>query len=240
MKRLLIILLFLPVAAWLVTMVGAACSDAVTEDTTSAISRVEQMPNLPQPFAMRDWPQVTRDYLDLVFDFDQHGDHLPLVSWTDESHTMVSIPSYVGGPNDPEAINYLAAVVSGSLVGLDMRSFRGQDWVTMGTNFFNADEGVYVNRLHGRTGKSFWYDIFPNVLSYQINARIYSGEPARDRQALCSDKVARRLCERWRQKRSGRGPNFDHGGLRLKKLCSQWRTADGSRTEEAAAGDRLD
>ena len=51
------------------------------------------------------------------------------------------------GPIDPEAINYLAAVVSGSLVGLDMRSFRGQDWVTIGTNFFNADEGVYVNSL---------------------------------------------------------------------------------------------
>jgi hypothetical protein len=38
--------------------------------TTVAISRVAAMPNLPQPYAMRDWVQVTRDYLDLIFDFE--------------------------------------------------------------------------------------------------------------------------------------------------------------------------
>jgi len=64
---------------------------------------------------------VTRDYLDLVLDFEQRGEHLPLVGWLDEGRTMVSLPSYVGGSKDPEAVNYLAAVVSGSLVGLDMR-----------------------------------------------------------------------------------------------------------------------
>ena len=91
------------------------------------------MPSLPQPYAMHDWSQVTRDYLNLIFDFDQQGDHLPLVSWSDQSHKTISIPSYVGGPDQPEAVNYLAAVVSGSLVGLDMRSFRGQDWVSIAT-----------------------------------------------------------------------------------------------------------
>ena len=52
----------------------------------------------------------------------------------------------------PRRSTILAAVISGSLVGLDMRSYRGQDWVTMGENFFNADEGVYVNRLRGEHG----------------------------------------------------------------------------------------
>src|SRR3954453_12232128 len=177
------ILRILPFIACLATIVGAACSEvAVDKDLPAAISRVKQMPNLPQPYSMRDWTQVTRDYLDLVLDFDQRGDRLPLADWTDKHHTMVSLPSYVGGPKDPEAINYLAAVVSGSLVGLDMRSYRGQDWVSMGTNFFNADEGVYVNRVHDGTGKSFWYDILPNVLAYQINA-LYPDDAARDLQA---------------------------------------------------------
>ena len=81
MKHLSIILRFLPFVACLATIVGAACSGAVGQDSPSAISRVEQMPNLPQPYVMRDWTQVTRDYLDLVFDFDQRGDHLPLVEW---------------------------------------------------------------------------------------------------------------------------------------------------------------
>ena len=161
----------LPVVAWLVTLGGAGWVGAVEETAQSTIPRVERMPNLPQPFAMRDWHQVTRDYLDLVFDFAQRGEHLPLVGWFDEGHTMVSFPSYVGGPKDPEAVNYLAAVISGALVGLDMRNYRGHDWVTLGTNFFNTEEGVYVNRPHGGTGGSFWYDVFPNVLFYQLEAQ---------------------------------------------------------------------
>ena len=176
------------------------------------------MPNLPKPFAMRDWSQVTRDYVDLVFDFKQHGDHLPLVSWLDKNHTMVSFPSYVGGPKDPEAVNYLAAVISGSLVGFDMRNFRGQDWVTLGTNFFNADEGVYVNRPRGGTGDSFWYDVFPNVLFYQLNER-YPGDAARDDQA-------RSVALKWYEACVVLGgktdplalPNFDHTGLNLKTM----------------------
>jgi hypothetical protein len=176
------------------------------------------MPNLPQPFALRDWRQVTRDYLDLVLDFEQGGEHLPLVGWLDESRTMVSFPSYVGGSKDPEAVNYLAAVVSGSLVGLDMRNYRGHDWVRLGTNFFNAEEGVYVNRPRGGTGGSFWYDVFPNVLFYQLEA-LYPGNPARDEQA-------RSVARKWHEACVALGgrtdplalPNFDHTGLNLKTM----------------------
>ncbi len=167
---------------------------------------------------MRDWSQVTRDYLDLVFDFEQRGEHLPLVGWLDAGRTMVSFPSYVGGPKDPEAVNYLAAVISGSLVGLDMRNYRGQDWVTLGTNFFNAEEGVYVNRPRGGTGGSFWYDVFPNVLCYQLND-LYPSNPARDGQA-------RSVAQKWHEACVALGgktdplalPNFDHTGLNLKTM----------------------
>src|SRR3954464_12609434 len=122
MKRPFTILRVLPFIAYSTIIVAAACSEAVHKASPAAISRVEQMPNLPQPYSMRDWRQVTRDYLDLALDFHQRGDHLQLPSGPDKSHSMVSLPSYVGRPNEAEAINYLAAVVSGSLVGLDMRS----------------------------------------------------------------------------------------------------------------------
>jgi hypothetical protein len=167
---------------------------------------------------MRDWPQVTRDYLDLVFDFEQRGEHLPLVGWLDESRTMVSLPSYVGGPNDPEAINYLAAIISGSLVGLDMRNHRGRDWVTLGTNFFSAEEGVYVNRLRDGTGDSFWYDVFLNVLFYQLNA-LYPGDPERDQQALTVARKWHDACVALGGKTDPLAlPNFDHTGLNLKTM----------------------
>jgi hypothetical protein len=101
MKHPVFVLRILPVVAWLVTMVGLGCLGTAEEVSRSTIPRVERMPNLPQPFAMRDWTQVTRDYIDLVFDFDQRGEHLPLVAWLDEGRTKVSFPSYVGGPKDP-------------------------------------------------------------------------------------------------------------------------------------------
>jgi hypothetical protein len=232
MKHRSTILRILPFIACM-AIVGAACSEAVHRDLPAAISRVEQMPNLPQPYLMRDWSQVTRDYLDLVLDFDQHGDHLPLASWTDKGHTMVSLPSYVGGPSDAEAINYLATIVSGSLVGLNMRSFRGQDWVTMGTNFFNADEGVYVNRVHAHTGTSFWYDILPNVLAFQINA-LYPDDAARDQKAIRSAVEWHGVCEALGGKSNPPGlPNFDHTGFSLKTMQPQER---GWIEPEAAAG----
>lgn len=208
----------LPFVPWLVTMAGAENPGAVEVTWGSMIPRVERMPDGPQPFAMRDWSQVTRDYVNFVFDFEKRGEHLPLVGWLDAGRTMLSFPSYVGGPKEPEAVNYLAAVVSGSLVGLDMRKHRGHDWVRLGTNFFNAKEGVFVNRPRGGTGGSFWYDVFPNVLFYQLND-LCPGDAACDQQA-------RSVALKWHEACVALGgktdplalPNFDHTGLNLKTM----------------------
>ena len=206
-------------AAAFVAMMNLSSRLAAEEKPAlTSISRVESMPNFPRPYAMRDWRQATRDYVDLVFDFDQRGQHLPLVGWSDSTRTMVSLPSYVGGPRDAEAVNYLAAVVSGSLVGLDMRSYRDRDWLQFAAKFFNSEEGVYVNRVGGATGDSFWYDVFPNVLFYQLDA-LYPNHAAFDGQAL---KVA----EKWQEACVALGggadpsalPNFDHTGLRLRTM----------------------
>jgi hypothetical protein len=146
---------------------------------------------------------------------------------------MVSLPAYVGGPREPEAINFLAAVVSGSLIGLDMRNHRGHDWVAMGANFYSQQEGVYVNRLGASTGKSFWYDVFPNVLFYQVNA-LYPNDAARDRQAL---SVARKWHEACVALGGGTDPrtlpNFDHTGF---SLTTMQPTEAGWIEPEAAAG----
>ncbi|MDZ4656129.1 MAG: hypothetical protein SH868_00980 [Bythopirellula sp.] len=191
------------------------------------------MPNLPQPFAIRDWSQVTRDYIDLLFDFEQRGDHMPLVRWVGDDHKMVSMPAFVGGPRDPEAINFLGAVVSGSLVGVDMRNHRGHDWVALGTNFFSPEDGAYVNRLSGGTGESFWYDVFPNVLFYQLSD-LYPDDPARDQQALTVAQTWHEACVALGGKTDPLAlPNFDHTALNLKTM----QPVDSGRIEaEGAAG----
>ena len=182
------------------------------------IARVAQMPNLPRPLQVRDWHQATRDYIDLVFDFDRHGEYLPLVSWRDERRTMVTLPSYVGAGGGPEGINYLAAVVSGSLVGLDMRSFRGQNWVALGSRFFDPESGACSNWVRRGTGGSLWYDVLPDVLFYQIGA-LYPGDPDRERQMRTVAETWYRACVAL----GGRPdppapPDFDHTGFNTKTM----------------------
>lgn len=213
--------------------VSVSTAGAAEPAAPAAIHCVTDMPNLPQPLVIRDWEQVTRDYLDVLLDFDRQGAHLPLVEWMDDKHSMVAIPSYIGGPRASEAVNYLAAVVSGSLVGIDMRNHHGQDWVTLGNNFFNKDEGVYVNRLGANTGHSFWYDIFPNVLFFQVND-LYPDDPERDAQARSSALKWHDACVALGGKTDPPGvPDFNHTGFALSTMQPM---ESGWIEPEAAAG----
>ncbi len=199
-----------------------------------AIDRVAAMPRIPAPYHLRDWRQVTRNYIEEVFDFDRRGEFLPLMSWSDDAHTSVRLPAYVGGTSDTESINFLAAVISGSLAGLDMRSYREVDWVNMATNFFSAKDGICLDWPQGRSGSSLWYDVFPNVLFYQLDA-LYPGDPARER-------MMREIALRFYDECVSLGgstnppalPDFDHTGFDLRTM----RPFDnGERIEpEGAAG----
>ena len=183
---------------------------------------------------MRDWQQVTRNYLDLAFDFNRKGLHLPLVRWEDSSKTMIWMPAYVGNKDGPESINYLAAIVSGSLVGLNMRTYRGHDWVAIATNFYNPADGVFLDWPKGQSGGSFWYDVLPNVLFYQLT-ELYPGDAVSEGRLL-------NIAERWYQASVALGgstnpptlPNFDHTGFNLRTMKP---FDNGERIEpEGAAG----
>jgi len=137
----------------------------------SMIPLVNSMPNLPTPYHMRDWRKVTKDYLNLIFDFNRKGEMLPLVKWRDSGHDSFILPSYVGLSGGAEAINCMAAVVSGDLNGIDMTHFQGQNWVKLSQLFYSPVDKVYVNGIRGRVSGSFWYDLLPNILFYQIASR---------------------------------------------------------------------
>lgn len=173
------------------------------------IARVEQMPNLPAPYQMRDWQKVTRDYVDLVFDENRRGEFLPLLTWKDSARKDLMLPSYVGRGNSPEAINYLAAVVSGGLVGIDMRSHRGRDWVAQCTNWFGAAHGLVGNNVRGGSGGSFWYDLFPNVLFFQV-CDLNPGDAARDQMLKRIAESGYDVCVALGAGPNGALPNFDH------------------------------
>ncbi len=144
------------------------------------IAKVEQMPNMPSPYQMRDWQQVAREYDAFVFDFSKSGQYLPLI-WWDTSQVNLAIdvfglPSYVGsffqtGGTAHEAINCMGAVLGATLAGIDKSNQNGYNWVLMLENYFSLvnGENLYLNNLWGDTGQSFWYEILPSVLFYQLN-----------------------------------------------------------------------
>jgi len=141
------------------------------------IGRVEQMPNLPSPYLMRNWKQVTLGYDSLVFDQNRTGDYLPLV-WINTNtinypnhnsfglHTVVGTPS----PSNAEAINILPAVVGASLVGIDKSDQNGYNWVLGCEEWFNKrpEENVYLNGPTAQSGDDWWYAMMPNVFFYQL------------------------------------------------------------------------
>lgn len=130
---------------------------------------------------MRDWAQVARQYDKLVFDFTARGKFLPLIkldkrhqNYPGDSFTLVT---YIGSDSidkewlGGEAINCMAAVVGASLVGIDKTRQDGNNYVLMSQKWFNSENGenVYLNKSDASTGQSFWYELFPNLLAYQLN-----------------------------------------------------------------------
>jgi len=151
----------------------AACAT-----TQIPIPRIEQMPNMPRPYAMRDWRKVARDFDALAFDFGRRGEHLPLIK-RDKGpgvgeKEVFAINSFVGwGRHRYETITCMGAVNGASVAGIDKSDQNGADWVKLCANFFDDRPGIslYLNNPNDRTGGSFWYELFPNILFYRIFSR---------------------------------------------------------------------
>jgi hypothetical protein len=140
------------------------------------INRIEQMPDLPSPYEMRDWENVTIGYDSFVFDFNLTGQYLPLIWWRTNTinypHISFGLHTVVGttAPFSAEAINVLPAVISASLVGIDKSNQSGYNWVLMCEEYFNKQSGanVYLNHPSGSNWDDWWYDVMPNVFFYQL------------------------------------------------------------------------
>lgn len=140
------------------------------------IPRISRMPDLPQPYLMRDWENVTRGYDSLVFNSSITGQYLPLIFFRNTInypgdisfglHTVVGTKS----PSSGEAINALPAVIGATLVGIDKSNQNGYNWVKMCREFFNnrPEQNVYKNHPSDDTYDDWWYETMPNVFFYQL------------------------------------------------------------------------
>jgi hypothetical protein len=143
-----------------------------------AVPRIDLMPDLPQPYHMRDWKQVARGYDSLVFDKYLTGPYLPLVFFRE---TNVNYPDHLSfglhtavGTSDPksgEGINVIPAVVGASLVGINKSDQFGQNWALMCEEYFNkrSEENIYLNHPVTSSGDDWWYETMPNLFFLQLN-----------------------------------------------------------------------
>lgn len=152
-----------------------------------------------EKYTYKDWKQTTIDYINYVLDenniYDEDGKSKKIARFSDgknvdayfkESGNKVwSIPSYIGMGDDTrfgEGINVIAAVMSASLVGLDMTNYEvngvSRNYVKGVVEYYQASNGenVVLNNGSGsRMGNTFWYEILPGVL-FSVIAAQYPSE----------------------------------------------------------------
>ena len=164
---------------------------------------VSKMSNLTLPTAenyeYKDWEQTTVDYINYVLNADNKfegmdarnntvtspiGRIMPSrnmdIYFRTSGSTAWGIPSYIGRPSEDgsagEGINVIAAILSASMVRLDMTHYSvdggatHRNYVRDMVNYYNVGNGekVVLNGTSQRTGQTFWYEILPNCLFISI------------------------------------------------------------------------
>lgn len=167
------------------------------------IGKVEAMPNLPDTYAMLDWKRKALDYDAYVFDWNRSDAVGPLI-WLDQTHKngggdTFGLYTTVGdvrqGPSKPsahEAINTLAAVMGGGLVGIDKTAQDGYNYVKMVQNYFAVSNNWNI-MLNGTSGfaTDWWYNMLPNLLYYGICDLFPNVDGAREIQQKIADQFVR-------------------------------------------------
>lgn len=196
------------------------------------IDRIEMMPNRPEPYKMLDWAQKARDFDAYVFDRNAVVNGHPLM-WTDSARRnidQVTFGMYTAindsrqGPENNngefhESLNTLAALIGGSLMGIDKTTQNGHNYVRMAQNYFNSDNGwnIVMNNtcpevalLGGGYGRDWWYDVFPNVLYYALCDLYPDVENA--------DRIQRSIAEQFCKADSVLDGNYDYSYFDYSKM----------------------
>ncbi len=173
---------------FLIVLLGILSLQSFSQQGQLSIPRVDQMPDLPLPFLVRDWNKVARDYDNFIFDFTKTGQYLPLSKlgtpgqFNYPDNTALFLDSYIGADdhlNQAEAINILPAIIGASLAGINKSNQGGINWVAKTKDFFNLknSQNVYLNNYSTTSGGDWWYDVMPNVYFYQLRSLYPTAAP---------------------------------------------------------------
>jgi hypothetical protein len=188
------------------------------------ISRIERMPNLPQPYAMVDWRKKALLFDRFVFDWNNKSETGPLI-WLDDSRRNVDQTTFglytaihdirqgkdANNGEFHESVNSLAAILGAGLVGIDKTRQEGYNYVKMVQNYFNSETGwnIMMNnttssvaRLGGGHGGDWWYDVLPNALFYAVSDKFPGVEGA--------DEILLTIAEQFVKADSVLNGNYDY------------------------------
>lgn len=201
-----------------------SCSQYGNPVQQQAVSRIENMPNIPQPYQIIDWKQKALDFDAYVFDFDSKLPAGPAI-WLDDSQRNIpqqtfglytAMKDVRQGPKSNngefhESLNILTTLLSAGLMGIDKTNENGFNYVKMSQNYFNTDNGwdIVMNNtcpevalLGGGYGRDWWYDVFPNVLYYAVS-EVFPGVEN-------SEHIMRTVAEKFYQADSLLNGNYDY------------------------------
>ena len=176
-----------------ITVCIASCQNtAGIAVVQTSIPRIDQMPDMPQPYKIINWKQKALQFDSLVFNFSNTTANGPLI-WLDSSRRNFDQVTYglytvMGdvrqGPKHNkgefhEALCSYNALISAGLLGIDKTNQHGYNFVKMSQNYFNRTTkwNIVMNNTNpevamagGGYGRDWWYDVYPNVLYYGVAA----------------------------------------------------------------------
>jgi hypothetical protein len=174
-------------------LAAVACRNSTgIQVVQTSIARIDQMPDMPEPYKIINWKKKSLQYDSLVFNFNTTASYGPLI-WLDSSRRNIDQVTYglytvIGdvrqGPKKNngefhEALTSLNSLLSAGLMGIDKTNQHGFNYVKMAQNYFNSDTkwNIVMNNTNpavamagGGYGRDWWYDVYPNVLYYGVAA----------------------------------------------------------------------
>ena len=143
-----IVLLDISRGLWFAAASVVACGVAAAMETQVDIPLVTQMNRLPSPLNIPNWKQDALDYSQFIFDPTVTGTNIPVVNVVGQDFAFPGYlqPFGVNGRTSTdvtstEAMTSVAPVIAAELLGMDMKTYKGLNWVQSCKRWFNPGAG---------------------------------------------------------------------------------------------------